>query len=370
MWNRQKYSCFLLSCLAHASTIFFLLSLPLFGNNADKLFLSNIVFLTDDQETDPTPTPVERPANKTAFKNLRSKSFAANKESKEIPDQVLPPEDHDFNEPEQTSFMEFEEAGCEVIENLNHMSSENVLERTALETDKNIDGKSADMTSRDEKGDGDDESGKDLINTGERAEPEPNEIMPHLTKVNEAVTGIAASAVTLPDIFIAKDIRIEIYPLEAQWSDISVRFFVRPYPDSGHMLSDDKVEAVEFTDQTAEGARTDAGQSLIRTITVVNAARGFYMFIVENTGEKTRTYFVRFILNEKRENGRIKEYSAWSLPPHYPAVFRFLFPDLIFWDDDESFSGVIEDSQTITKFIYETGLVWKEKKDVKRYGGK
>jgi hypothetical protein len=42
---------------------------------------------------------------------------------------------------------------------------------------------------------------------------------------------------------------------------------------------------------------------------------------------------------------------------------RFLMPDAVFWDDEDFFSGNIEDSSYITKFNYDKGLIWKEEKD-------
>jgi len=38
-------------------------------------------------------------------------------------------------------------------------------------------------------------------------------------------------------------------------------------------------------------------------------------------------------------------------------------PDAILWDDESAFSGSMEDSNSVTKFNSETGLVWKEYND-------
>ncbi|RII27793.1 MAG: hypothetical protein CXR31_06085 [Geobacter sp.] len=42
------------------------------------------------------------------------------------------------------------------------------------------------------------------------------------------------------------------------------------------------------------------------------------------------------------------------------VVTRVLMPDGILWEDESSFTGSIEDSNSITKFNAETGLIWKE----------
>ena len=35
-------------------------------------------------------------------------------------------------------------------------------------------------------------------------------------------------------------------------------------------------------------------------------------------------------------------------------------PEAILWDDDASFTGSLEDSESTTKFNAQTGLYWKE----------
>ena len=42
------------------------------------------------------------------------------------------------------------------------------------------------------------------------------------------------------------------------------------------------------------------------------------------------------------------------------VVTKVLMPDGILWDDESSFTGSIEDSNSVTKFNTETGLIWKE----------
>lgn len=43
-------------------------------------------------------------------------------------------------------------------------------------------------------------------------------------------------------------------------------------------------------------------------------------------------------------------------------IARVLMPEGILWDDDSYFSGIIEDSESVTKFNTSDGLVWKEYK--------
>ena len=41
-------------------------------------------------------------------------------------------------------------------------------------------------------------------------------------------------------------------------------------------------------------------------------------------------------------------------------IARLLMPEGILWEEDSSFSGTIEDSDSVTKFNSDSGLVWKE----------
>lgn len=41
-------------------------------------------------------------------------------------------------------------------------------------------------------------------------------------------------------------------------------------------------------------------------------------------------------------------------------ITRVLMPEGILWSDERSFTGSIEDSEGITRFNSETGLVWRE----------
>ena len=41
------------------------------------------------------------------------------------------------------------------------------------------------------------------------------------------------------------------------------------------------------------------------------------------------------------------------------SIVRILMPEGLLWDDDSSFSGNMEDADSVTKYNAETGLVWK-----------
>lgn len=60
---------------------------------------------------------------------------------------------------------------------------------------------------------------------------------------------------------------------------------------------------------------------------------------------------------------RTKKYDAVKVAADGATKFKFLFPDMIFWDDEDAFTGSIEDSDSLTKFNPERGLLWKEEKN-------
>ncbi len=95
---------------------------------------------------------------------------------------------------------------------------------------------------------------------------------------------------------------------------------------------------------------------------VARAGAGIYTFVIENTGESAFDGRVVFRLYEGPESGRVKEQGI-DLSPGKALRFKFVLPEAVFWDDEDYFTGIVEDSDTVTKFNDETGLVWKEIKD-------
>jgi hypothetical protein len=100
-----------------------------------------------------------------------------------------------------------------------------------------------------------------------------------------------------------------------------------------------------------------------RILSVVNADKGIYTLVIGNAGGKTCVANAVFLLFERTKKERTKEYKEIQLAPGTGVKFKFLVPDAIFWDDDDRFTGSIEDSESITKFNSDTGLIWREVKD-------
>jgi hypothetical protein len=102
---------------------------------------------------------------------------------------------------------------------------------------------------------------------------------------------------------------------------------------------------------------------VMRLFSVAKVEKGIYTFIIKNEGEEPYEADVMFRLFEGKAGERIKEFRTIGLAPNAVLQFKFVLPEAVFWDDEDYFTGTIEDSYTLTKFNDKTGLIWKEEKD-------
>jgi hypothetical protein len=167
-----------------------------------------------------------------------------------------------------------------------------------------------------------------------------------------------AAGISVPAALFLKDIKIKVSGT-GEISGLSVRLLRRAYPADNPEKVMEKQE-IEMTDDKGEDEKVAWPQ---RTFSVARAEKGIYYFLIEDKEEKACNIDVVFRFYEGEPRARIKGYSAVRLLPGKIAKFMFVIPDMIFWDDDDRFSGVIEDSTSVTKFIYDSGLVWKEDKN-------
>jgi hypothetical protein len=136
----------------------------------------------------------------------------------------------------------------------------------------------------------------------------------------------------------------------------------KTYPTANKKNKKEKLKEVDLIYEIEENSITESADKGM-VFSVVNAEKGIYTFIMVNTGEMTYGVTVAFRLFEGDNKERIKKYNALSILPEGMLIFKFILPDAVFWDDEEYFSGSIEDSDSITKFNYDTGLIWQEEKD-------
>ncbi len=165
----------------------------------------------------------------------------------------------------------------------------------------------------------------------------------------------------MPDAFFLKDIKIQVSLKGTEMPEVSRRLLERPLSDdAGSATAENHEVAVkEETEDIAIGGRV----STEKMFTVAKAGKGIYTFVMENKGEKPYEADMTFVLYGGENRERIKTYKDLRLLPGTALRFRFMLPQAVFWDDEDRFTGSIEDSNYITKFNYNSGLVWKEKKD-------
>jgi hypothetical protein len=171
----------------------------------------------------------------------------------------------------------------------------------------------------------------------------------------------AAPGFPLPDAFFLRDIKIEVSLMGPEMPEVSRRLFMRPLAGGMRRAAEDNHEVTvkEETGEIVIGGRVRTE----KMFSVANAGKGIYTFVMENKGEKTYEADMTFVLYGGENRERIKTYKDLRLQPGAALRFRFMLPQAVFWDDEDRFTGSIEDSDYITKFNYNSGLIWKEKKD-------
>jgi len=92
---------------------------------------------------------------------------------------------------------------------------------------------------------------------------------------------------------------------------------------------------------------------------VGTAGEGIYDFIVEPSDDRpVRAVFVVKV-HEAGSNAKTRTLGAKTVKEKV-VVIKILMPEGILWDDDSYFSGNMEDSESITKYNTDTGVIWKE----------
>jgi hypothetical protein len=93
---------------------------------------------------------------------------------------------------------------------------------------------------------------------------------------------------------------------------------------------------------------------------VVQAREGIYTIAAQTKNPSaSATFQLKLFEGSAREKNR----NIGSIKlDNRVVVVRLLMPDGIVWDDDAAFTGNLEDSDSVTKFNADTGLVWKEYK--------
>ena len=156
-----------------------------------------------------------------------------------------------------------------------------------------------------------------------------------------------------PEITAAKELK------ETDISNISMRLLKNVHPMANRREKQTEVSLLEGK-REPHSADTSAVRKMF---SVLRTAEGAYTFAIRNQENETFAADLAFFIFPGKKGERTKKYAAVELSPHTTVRFKFILPEAIFWDDEEHFSGKIENSDTMTKFNQKTGFVWKETKD-------
>lgn len=160
---------------------------------------------------------------------------------------------------------------------------------------------------------------------------------------------------------LLREIRIEVLFEGPETQGISARINKKPHPKS-LKSGGSKMSEVDFTSETAE--MKNGGKIRVKRIFLIaSAEKGIYNVIIGNKVDREYNADIVFTIYEGKEKAKAKKYGTIKLTPNSMIGFKFILPEAVFWDDDEYFSGRIEDSNSMTKFKHETDLIWREEKD-------
>lgn len=167
--------------------------------------------------------------------------------------------------------------------------------------------------------------------------------------------------IPLSEAFLLSGIRIELLLDSKENPNVVMRLLKKPYPNADRKAREKKKE-IEVINEKEEMSPAEAGR-IKRSFSVENADKGVYTFVMENKEDKVLEAALSFSFYKGGHRERTKKYDAVKVAADGATKFKFLFPDMIFWDDEDAFTGSIEDSDSLTKFNPERGLLWKEEKN-------
>ncbi|HEY6872537.1 MAG TPA: hypothetical protein VI298_07430 [Geobacteraceae bacterium] len=158
---------------------------------------------------------------------------------------------------------------------------------------------------------------------------------------------------------LAGDLKIEITGPEEALKAVKISVNFRAYPQSRHNRPMTKAQSRNIRVLTPKITRV-AKNTLQAVIEI--AEEGVYDF--ENLSDHAGPAKAAFSVKIYENSGRARTKSAGSrMIGDKGSIAKVLMPEGILWNDESAFGGSMEDSESITRFNVETGLVWKEYKE-------
>jgi hypothetical protein len=204
------------------------------------------------------------------------------------------------------------------------------------------------------------------VNSGERkaivekrSEPPPRSKPASVEKPAEKAPTQAAGPKGIFAPPLAGDLKLEITGPEEALKAVKIAVIFREYPKARHSRPMTKTAARNF--QVVTPKMTRVAKNTLQAVIEI-AGEGVYDFKNQSdtAGASEATFSVKLYEN----SGRAKTKSAGTRKiGDKGSIVKILMPEGILWSDESAFSGSMEDSESITKFNTDTGLVWKEYND-------
>jgi hypothetical protein len=141
-------------------------------------------------------------------------------------------------------------------------------------------------------------------------------------------------------------------------ADISVEANFRVFPKARRGKPSTKTEARNLKNVPPKVVRT--GENVREAVLELTEEGIYYLVVRPSGGNSVNAGFVLRI-HEKGTGAKTVNLGRRTISDR-SIIARVLMPEGILWDDDKYFSGDMEDSESITKFNNDTGLIWKEYK--------
>ncbi len=203
------------------------------------------------------------------------------------------------------------------------------------------------------------------VSGGERPTTEKRKESPPDTKAvtrNKAAETPPAKSTGPKGIFappLSGDLKIEITGSDEALKAIKISVVFREYAKTRHSRPMTKANFRNSRELSPKMARV-AKNTLQAVIEI--AGEGVYDF--RNISNSATPAEAAFTVKIYENSGRAKTKSAGSrMVSAKGSIVKVLMPEGILWDDDSAFSGSMEDSESVTRFNTDSGLVWKEYKE-------
>lgn len=152
------------------------------------------------------------------------------------------------------------------------------------------------------------------------------------------------------------DLELEFIGKEIAANGIRVQALFRDYPRNRHKRAMSAAESKKVTTIVPKSSRT--GMNTVQTV-LETAADGIYELRGHTDGGRPQEVAVTLTIHGAGSRPVVKRLGTRKVGGD-SYLLKVMMPEGVLWDDDEGFSGSIQDSDGVTKYNSDSGLVWKE----------